>query len=139
MCAAIAAVAAISYNADLVLFGRFVDRNTRPGVTDVDAAAGFWPPPLGGAYGERGTFKWAAGADYQRDVVVPIYDWYQVTLAFYSYFRSDRQGVLFHPLADRPGAWIPFTCGPVERAARAPHDERDRLFLAFLSDRYCVR
>jgi hypothetical protein len=137
--AAIAAVAAVSYNADLFLFGRFVDGNARPGVIDVDASAGFWPPPLSGAYGERGTFKWTAGPDYQRDVVVPIYDWYEVTLAFYSYFHSDRQGVLFHPLAGRKGAWIPFTCAPLERTARAPHDERDRLFLAFLSDHYCVR
>jgi hypothetical protein len=136
--AAIAAVAAVSYNADLVLFGRFVDLNARPGVIDVDATTGFWPPPLRGAYGERGTLKWRAGPDYQRDVVVPIYDWYEVTLAFYSYFHSDRQGVLFHPLAGRKRAWIPFTCAPLERAASVPHDERDRLFLAFLSDHYCV-
>ncbi len=139
LCAAIAAVAALSYNADLALFGRFVDRNARPGVIDVDASANFWPPPLTGSYGERGTFKWAVAPDYPRDVVVPIYDWYQVTLAFYSYFRSDRQAVLFHPLAGQPGAWIPFTCGPIERAGRLPHDERDRAFLAFLSDHYCVR
>ena len=137
-CAAIAAVAALSYNIDLVLFGRFVDRQARPGITDVDATPVFWPAPLAGAYGERGTFKWAAAPDYQRDVVVPIYDWYRVTLAFYSYFRSGRQSVLFHPLGQR-GDWIPFTCAPVERAARAPHDGPDRLFLAFLSDRYCVR
>jgi hypothetical protein len=139
ICAAIAAVAALSYTADLMLFGRFVDRHLQAGVTDVDAVDGFWPPPLTGAYGDRGTFKWAAGADYQRDVVVPVYDWYQVTLAFYSYFRSERLGILFHPLAGHAGAWIPFTCGPIDRASRAPHDERDRQFLAFLTDRYCVR
>ena len=139
ICAAIAAVAAISYSADLTLFGRFVDRHLQAGVVDVDAEPGAWPPPLAGAYGDRGTFKWTAGQDYQRDVVVPVYDWYQVTLAFYSYFRSNRQGLLFHALAGHPGAWIPFTCGPIERAGHLPHDQRDRRFLAFLTDHYCVR
>ena len=93
---------------------------------------------MSGPYGIRGTFKYAAGADYQRDVVVPMYDWYRVTLAFYSYFRSDRTSVMFHRLGQR-GDWIPFECGPLERARGLPHDERDQAFLAFLADRYCVR
>jgi hypothetical protein len=135
---AIAAVAALSYNADLFLFGRFVGNHLQPGLVDVDDPRSAWPRPLSGPYGIRGTAKWAAGPDYQRDVVVPMYDWYRVTLAFYSYFRSDRTSVLFHHLGQR-GDWIPFECGPLDRARSMPHDERDRMFLAFLSDHYCVR
>ncbi len=135
---AIAAVAALSYNVDLFLFARFVERNMQAGIVDVDAPGTTWPRPLSGPYGIRGVFKWAAGSDYQRDVVVPMYDWYRVTLAFYSYFRSDRTSVMFHRL-DQRGDWIPFECGPLERARSLPHDERDRAFLAFLADRYCVR
>ena len=41
--AAICAVAAISYNVDLFLFGRFVDRNLAPGVMDAAAAPEPWP------------------------------------------------------------------------------------------------
>lgn len=135
---AIAATAAVSYNTDLFLFGRFFERHARPGVVDVDAPGSTWPAPLSGPYGIRGTFKWAAGPDYQRDVVVPMYDWYRVTLAFYSYFRSDRTAILFHRLGQR-GDWIPFECAPLEQARARPHDERDQAFLAFLADRYCVR
>ena len=113
------------------------------GIVDVDAPGSTWPAPLSGPYGIRGTFKYAAGkyaagGDYQRDVVVPMYDWYRVTLAFYSYFRSDRTSVMFHRLGQR-GDWIPFECGPLERARDLPHDARDQAFLAFLADRYCVR
>jgi hypothetical protein len=43
---------------------------------------------------------------------VPLYDWYQVTLAFYSFFRSNRESVLFHPLGRR-GDWIPFECAGI--------------------------
>ena len=136
--AAVMAVSAISYNADLFLFGRFVDRHLGPGIVDVDQPAADWPPRLAGSYGERSYLKWGAGPDYQRDVVVPIYDWYQVTLAFYSFFRSDRQAILFHPLGHK-GDWYPFECGPVERALHRPHDEADRHFLTFLDERYCVR
>jgi hypothetical protein len=134
---AIAAVAAVSYNIDLFLFARFVERNLTPGIVDVDAPGSTWPAPLSGPYGIRGTFKFAAGADYQRDVVVPMYDWYRVTLAFYSYFRSDRESVLFHRLGQK-GDWIPFECGPLERARTTPHDERDRRLFAFLAEHYCV-
>jgi hypothetical protein len=135
---AIVAAAAVSYNADLFLLGRYFEHNKQAGIVDVDATGSTWPAPLSGPYGIRGTFKWAAGADYQRDVVVPMYDWYRVTLAFYSYFRSDRTSVMFHRLGQR-GDWIPFECAPLERARALPHDERDRTFLAFLADRYCVR
>jgi hypothetical protein len=137
-CAAIAAAAYVSYAADLFLFGRFVDRHLKDGVADVTTPSFGWPARLGAEYGERSYLKWAAGADYQRDVVVPMYDWYEVTLAFYSYFRSDRRAVLFHPL-QRRGAWIPFECPAVEAAQRRPHDARDTAFLAFLAERYCVR
>lgn len=135
--AAIAAVAAISYNADLFLYGQFIDRHLKPGVTDVEAD-GSWPPPLAGTYGARGYLKWFAGEDYQRDIVVPIYDWYRLTLAFQSYFRSGRTGVLFHPL-NRRGDWLPFECPAVDRARARPHDAGDEMFLAFLSQNYCVR
>jgi hypothetical protein len=135
---AIAATAAVSYNTDLFLFGRFFDRHVQAGIVDVDAPGSIWPAPLSGPYGIRGTFKWAAGSDYQRDVVVPMYDWYRVTLAFYSYFRSDRTSVLFHHL-DLRGDWIPFVCAPLDHARNLPHDQRDQMFLAFLSDRYCMR
>ena len=41
--AAICAVAAVSYNVDLFLFGRFVDRNLTPGVSDAAAVPDPWP------------------------------------------------------------------------------------------------
>jgi hypothetical protein len=69
---------------------------------------------------------------------VPLYDWYQVTLAFYSFFRSNRESVLFHPLCRR-GDWLPFECAALDRARPRAHDAGDRMFLDFLSDRYCVR
>jgi MFS family permease len=136
--AAVAVVGALSYNVDLFLFGRFVDSHFRPGIVDVDAPSADWPARFSGPYGERGYFKWVAARDYQRDVVVPIYDWYQVTLAFYSFFRSNREGVLFHSLGRR-GDWIPFECAPISRTLGRAHDEADRRFLAFLATNYCVR
>ncbi|MBV8393140.1 MAG: hypothetical protein JOY81_08145 [Alphaproteobacteria bacterium] len=135
---AVIAAAAISYNVDLALFGRFVDRHLRPGAAvDVDANGTDWPPPLAGALGMRSYFKWGAGADYRRDVVVPMYDWYRLTLAFYSYYRSDRQGLLFHALG-KPGEWLPYFCPAVARTATLPHDPQDRWFLGFLAQHYCV-
>jgi hypothetical protein len=136
--ATITALAALSYNVDLFLFGRFVDSHVRPGIADVEAPAAAWPARFSGPYGERSYLKWSAGRDYQRDVVVPLYDWYQVTLAFYSFFRSNRESVLFHPLGRR-GDWIPFECAALDRARPRAHDAGDRMFLDFLSDRYCVR
>jgi hypothetical protein len=136
--AAVLAIAAVSYNLDLFLFGRFVDQHLRPGVVDVEGQAATWPPRHTGAYGLRSYLKWAVAPDYRRDVVVPTYDWYQVTLAFYSFFRSDRQSVLFHPVGRR-GDWIPFECDAVERARTRLHDDLDEMFLGFLSSRYCVR
>jgi hypothetical protein len=137
--ALIAAVAFVSYNADLFLFGRFVDRYPAQGVVDVEGSrTAPWPPQYGGPAGARVYFKWVAGPDYLRDVLVPGYDWYRVTLAFYSYFRSDRQRVLFHPLSPHSD-WIPFECPAVERARALPHDAQDRMFLTFLSEHYCVR
>ena len=138
LCAAIAATAALSYTVDLFLFGRFVDRHFQPGVVNVATPSVAWPPPMTGLYGMRSYVKWAVGADYQRDVVVPIYDWYEVTLAFYSFFRSDRQAILFHAL-DRRGTWVPFECGPLAAVQRQPHDARDQLLLTFLTQHYCVR
>jgi len=35
--------------------------------------------------------------------------------------------------------WIPFEYAPVGRALLEARDELDRRFLAFLSERYCVR
>jgi hypothetical protein len=138
-CAAIAAAAALSYNVDIFLFGRFVDRHLAAGVTDVDReAATPWPKPVGrGLFEKRFYFKWAAGADYVRDVVMPDYERYRQVLAFISFFRSDRQSVLFHRLPQ--GHWVPFECAAVERAEARAHDDADRRFLAFLGGYYCVR
>ncbi|MDP1840984.1 MAG: hypothetical protein Q8N31_10680 [Reyranella sp.] len=137
LCAAISAIAAVSYNVDLFLFGRYVDRHQRPGLIDVTTLKDpRWPPPLADRGGARTYFKWVAGDDYVRDVVLPEYDWYRVELAFYSFFRSNRQGVLFHPLG-ASGEWLPFECAPVSRVW--PRDEADRIFVAFLAERYCAR
>lgn len=134
--AAVAAVAAISYNADLFAFGRFVDRHTRPGMVDVDRLQPVpWPPRYTMPTGAGAYFKWMSEPDYVRDVVVPTYDWYQVTLAFYSFFRSDRQSVLYHQLG--PGSWLPYDCATVDRVKA--RDERDKAFLIFISRNYCVR
>ena len=138
-CAAITVAAALSYNVDVFLFGRFVGAHLTPGVTDVDrAGASSWPKPVGrGLFEPRFYFKWAAGADYARDVVMPDYERYRQVLAFESFFRSNRQSVLFHRLP--PGHWVPFACAPVERAIAAAHDAADRRFLVFLDENYCVR
>lgn len=69
--------------------------------------------------------------------MVPIYDWHRLALAFYSYFRSDRRTVLYHRL-DRKGDWIPFPCPVVARTLAGSVDPQDRLFLAFLGQKYCI-
>lgn len=137
-CAAIATAAAVSYNVDVFLFGRFVDAHLVSGVTDVDRdGAAQWPKPVGrGLLEPRFYFKWLAGADYARDVVMPDYERYRQVLAFESFFRSDRQSVLFHRLPQ--GHWVPFVCAPVDRAVAHAHDEADRRFLVFLAGNYCV-
>ena len=135
--AAIAATAFVSYNADLFLFGRFVDRYLKAGPVDVERLQPEpWPPRYDGPTGTRIYFKWGAEKDYVRDVVVPIYDWHRVTLAFYSFFRSGRQGFLFHRLG-KPGDWLPYHCAALARVK--PRDARDAAFVAFLSENYCVR
>ncbi len=138
-CAAIATAAALSYNVDVFLFGRFVDRHLVPSVTNVDRiAATPWPRPVArGLFEPRFYFKWAAGDDYVRDVVMPDYERYRQVLAFESFFRSNRQSVLFHRLPQ--GHWVPFVCAPVDRAIARAHDEADRRFLVFLGENYCVR
>jgi len=81
--ATIMAAGAISYGVDLALFGRFLEQRGGSGVVDVDASpAPPWPPRREATFGPRIYFKWAAGEDYVRDVVVPDYDWYRVTLPF---------------------------------------------------------
>jgi hypothetical protein len=135
--AAIAATAAASYNIDMVFFGRVVDGYTTPGLVDVDDPANTWPPTPLEPSAMRTHLKWFAGADYARDVVVPIYDWHRLALAFYSYFRSDRRTVLYHRL-DRGGDWIPFPCPVVARTLAGSGDPQDRMFLAFLGRKYCV-
>jgi hypothetical protein len=135
--AAVAAVAVTSYNADLLLFGRYVDRHTRPGLHDVaDLKPQPWPPRYDGPSAAQILMKWVAGPSYVRDVVVPVYDWHRVTLAFASFFRSDRQSVLFHKLG-KPGDWLPYDCAIVERVR--PRDPADAAFLKFLAGNYCVR
>jgi hypothetical protein len=139
--AAIAATAAVSYSADLFLLGRYVDGRMSPGIVNVETLAEPWPQPFR-PYRQNSpvdvAFKWGAGPDYARDVVVPTYDWYRVMLAFYSYFRSGREGVLFHP-AGAPGDWLPFECDSVQRAAARARDDTDRRFLDFIGANYCTR
>ena len=136
--AAIMTVAAFSYAVDLTLFGRFIEQSSRTGVIDVDASTSQpWPSRQNVTFGTRIYFKWAAGADYVRDVVVPDYDWYLVTLAFQSFFNSDGRTVLYHRIP--PNGWIPFECAPVEQTLKSAHDEARLMFLRFLNEHYCVR
>jgi hypothetical protein len=137
--AAILAVAGISYNVDLMLFGRFVDQHLAPDLIDVNKLApSVWPrQQVRTGTDARTYFKWLAGPDYVRDVVVPDYQQYQHSLAYYSFFRSGRRSVLFHRIPGR--YWLPFECPPVERALAHARDKLDRQFLAFLSENYCVR
>jgi hypothetical protein len=73
----IAVAAAASYSVDLVLLERFIDRHLTPGFVDAEALpAAAWPPQRQAQSFKRAYFKWTAGADYVRDVVVPDYDWY---------------------------------------------------------------
>jgi hypothetical protein len=139
LCAAIAVAAAVSYSVDLALLARFVDRHLAPGYVDVATLpADGWPPRRRAYTPERALFKWTAGADYVRDVVVPTYDWYLVTLAFQSFFLSDRASVLFHRIPE--GGWIAFECDPARRALERARDELDAKFLRFaLAEGYCVR
>lgn len=136
--AAIMTVAAFSYAIDLALFGRFVRQYSSSGIVDVDASPSKpWPPRQDLTVGTRSYFKWAAGDDYVRDVVVPDYDWYLVTLAFHSFFSSGGRTVLFHRIP--PAGWVPFECAPVERTLRSAHGDARRMFLRFLDEHYCVR
>jgi len=137
-CAAITATATLSYNVDVFMLRRFVDRHLVPGVVDVDQQASMaWPKHVGRELFEtRLYFKWIAGADYVRDVVVPDYEPYRQVLAFISFFDSDRRSVLYHQLPRTH--WIPFECPALDRAAAHAHDDDDRRFLVFLRDNYCV-
>ena len=136
--AAILAISFVSYNWDLVQFGRFVDRHLTTDYVDVGRPNVNWPPQYAGPAGERIYFKWGAGQEYVRDVVVPTFDWYLLTLAYYSYFRSHRQGLLYHPLGKK-GDWLPYECAALARAQKLPHDAKDERFLAFLAANYCPR
>ncbi len=136
--AAITAVAAISYNVDLWLFGRFVDRHLAPGIVNVDDP-GRPPWPLQRRREAIDTsifFKWAAKPDYVRDVVMPDYQRYYQALAFYSFFRSDGRSLLFHRIP--PRQWVPFECPAVDRALARAHGDLDRQILGFLRATYCV-
>ena len=97
-----------------------------------------WPSKRPEPAAARILFKYAARGEYVRDSVMPTYDWFRITLAFYSYFRSDGQSVLFHPVGN--GAdWLPFECPAVARAKDHSDNARDRLFKDFLERHYCVR
>jgi hypothetical protein len=136
--ALIAAASTISENADLHLFGRYLDRDLRPGVTDAATMKDVWPSKRPEPAAARILFKYAARGEYVRDSVMPTYDWFRIMLAFYSYFRSDGQSVLFHPVGN--GAdWLPFECPAVARAKDHSDNARDRLFKDFLEQHYCVR
>ena len=135
--AAIVAVSGLSFNVDLWLFGRFIDRELRPGIVDAATLPAPWPSKRPEPVAGRILFKFGVGEEYIRDGVMPSYDWSRLPLAFYSYFRSDRQGALFHPLGG--GAeWRPFECLAVERAHAHARDAQDRQFLEFLARHYCA-
>jgi hypothetical protein len=135
--AAIVVASALSYSVDMTLLEGYVEHRLAPGYVDAEALRDPpWPPRQPATLG-RVAFKWSAGADYVRDVVVPDYDWYLLTLAFQSYFLSDRTAVLFHRISE--AGWVPFECPPVRRALAQPHDARDAAFLRFILDTgYCV-
>jgi hypothetical protein len=136
--AAILAVAGISYNVDLMLFGRFVDQHLAPGVVNADELGpSVWPRhQIRTVPNMRTYFKWLAGADYVRDVVVPDYQQYDLSLAYYSFFRSNRRSVMFHLIPGR--FWLPYECRAVDRALAHARDDLDRQFLTFLRANYCV-
>jgi hypothetical protein len=70
-------------------------------------------------------------------MVMPVYDFSRIPLAFYSYFRSDRQSILFRPLGG--GAeWQPYECPAVGRALDHARDRQDRMLLDFLARYYCT-
>lgn len=135
--AAIAAAGALSYNVDLFLFGRFVDRDMAPGVKDAASVPEPWPSRRPEPLAALVLFKYGANGDYVRDVVMPTYDWFRVTLAFYTFFRSDRQSVLFHPLGDGSD-WQPFECPAVARALNGARDAQDKMFLDLVARHYCA-
>jgi hypothetical protein len=136
--AAIVVAGALSYSVDMTLLERYVEHRLAPGYVDAETLRNpAWPPPRPVVTLGRVAFKWTAGADYVRDVVVPDYDWYLLTLAFQSFFLSDRTDVLFHRIAET--GWVPFECPPVRRALAQPHDAHDTAFLRFVLDTgYCV-
>jgi hypothetical protein len=136
--ALVLSAAFVSYNVDLLLFGRFIDRYAVSGWVDVDRQPEPWLTEFAGGSATRIAFKWGAAPDYVRDIVVPTFDWYRVTLAFYSYFRSHRQRVLYH-LVERPGDWKPYECPALARARALPHDASDLKFIDFLTAHYCPR
>jgi hypothetical protein len=137
--ALVAGTAFVSYNIDLLLFGRYIDRYPASGWVDVDRQPQPWLTVFAGSGGARRiAFKWGVGQDYVRDMVVPTYDWYRLTLAFYTYFRSHRERVLFHRV-DNPGDWKPYECPALTRARALPHDAPDLRFIDFLAEHYCPR
>jgi hypothetical protein len=135
------AVASVSYTVDLALFSRTAEARLGPLQAGDTTPPRFVeiPRPPSPAVGTaiRGTFKWAGGEDYVRDVVVPDYGGQRMTFAFYTFFQSNRRVVLF-PALDRPGEWVPFECAPVDRALSKPHDAIDERMLRFMRERYCV-
>jgi hypothetical protein len=139
--AVLMAVASISYTVDLALFARAAEGRLAPPEAGDSTPPRFVEiprspsPTIGTAI--RGTFKWAGGEDYVRDVVVPDYGGQRMTFAFYTFFQSSRRVVLF-PALDRPGEWVPFECAPVDRALARPYDAIDARMLRFIRERYCV-
>jgi hypothetical protein len=144
--AGVMAMASLSYGLDLALFDRAVEARLAPLVERAETPPAFadiagpgtmpWqsrpvPRPL-----LRGYFKWMAVDDYVRDLVIPDYGGERMTIAFYSYFRSNRRAVLYRTLDNE---WVPFECAPVVRALADARDDIDRRFLRFLSEQYCVR
>lgn len=136
--ATIMAVAAISYSVDLTLLDRYIaSRTPDHALADAETLTPPWPPPRQAPTARRILFKWTAGPDYVRDVVVPDYDWYLLTLAFQSFFLSQRTAILYHSISD--AGWVPYECPPVRRALAAARDQGDARFLQFvLAHHYCT-
>jgi hypothetical protein len=136
--AAVVVAGALSYSVDLILLERYVGSRLTVGYIDAETLRDPpWPPPRSEPTVGRVVFKWTAGKDYVRDVVVPDYDWFISTLALTSFFMSDRTAVLFHRVSD--AGWVPYECPAVRRVLQRPRDERDARFLRFLLDTgYCV-
>ena len=131
--AAICAMAAISYNVDLFLFGRFVDRNLTPGVIDAAAAPAPWPSKRPEAQRGPHPLQICGGRGL-------------CARRRHAHLRLVSGDVSPSTASSAPTAkpccsilWgaapsgLPFTCLSVAEALDHARDAQDRMFLTFLS------